>query len=133
MDFIGQARDWLGMLNTAQLIVFAALALGVVLVLSLVYIWTTTIWRAVRLWIRRHRIPKDIDLHLDQDEAPSRILESKRVPYSNSNDKQILLKVCLGDKKQMKRLIAHEKGLDPSLSKSQAISQALARFQRDGR
>ena len=51
---------------------------------------------------------------------------------SNSDD-ETLLHICLGDKKQMKRLISLEKQRTPGLSRRDAVARAIASLKRDGK
>ena len=59
--------------------------------------------------------------------APGR---KNRVPPRPSEREQLLY-LCLGDKRQMRRLVALEKKKTPGISTREAISRALAFVQRD--
>lgn len=48
-----------------------------------------------------------------------------------SSEKDQLLYLCLGDKRQMRRLVALEKKKAPGISTREAISRALAFVKRD--
>lgn len=50
---------------------------------------------------------------------------------SNVSEKDRLLHLCLGDKRQMRRLVALEKKKAPGISTREAISRALAFALRD--
>lgn len=50
---------------------------------------------------------------------------------STVTDEEQLLHLCLGDKRQMRRLIALEKKKTPGISTREAICRALASVQRD--
>jgi hypothetical protein len=50
-----------------------------------------------------------------------------------SSAERNLLHLCLGDKQQMKRLIALERRKAPSLSRRAAVEQAIYAIQRDQR
>jgi hypothetical protein len=54
----------------------------------------------------------------------------RRTSTGNSNE-QILLHLCLGDKKQMKRLIALEAAATPNLSKREYVVRAIEKLKRD--
>jgi hypothetical protein len=59
--------------------------------------------------------------------APGR---KSKVPPGPSEREQLLY-LCLGDKRQMRRLVALEKQKTPGISTREAISRALALVQRD--
>jgi hypothetical protein len=50
---------------------------------------------------------------------------------STVDEEEQLLHLCLGDKRQMRRLIALEKKKTPGISTREAISRALASMLRD--
>lgn len=57
-------------------------------------------------------------------------LEDRRNSEGNSPE-QVLLHMCLGDRGQVKRLIAFERSRDPGISRREAIVRAIESLHRD--
>ena len=57
-------------------------------------------------------------------------LKDRRSSERNS-PKQVLLHLCLGDREQVKRLIALERSRQPGISRREAIVRAIESLQRD--
>ena len=67
IDSLATAYAWFLQLSLNQKLVVAGIALASLMLISVVLLGLKKFAQYLRKWIRRKRIPKNINLHLDRD------------------------------------------------------------------
>ena len=85
-DFIQDFIVWFKALPPIAQFLYVVVAVAATGFIALVYLATKTAATRLGRWIRRKRIPKQIDLKLDRDAKPSQPRKTQSKPYSRKSN-----------------------------------------------